>query len=143
MLPFKNPTASNNPQTIGIIVSVRPKATIGASLSVLIFNAIRDVSGHITMVDPPGSQQTFNVLNTGPTGSVLDFDIRALTGLCHNWLRSWLPAEGEVSSGGSQTVTVTVQPPDNLLQGTYSEKLRISGYSSNQYLDVEIRLVVA
>ena len=140
---IQDPTASNNPQTMGITVIVRPKATIGASTPVLTFSAIRDISGHITMVDPPGSQQSFNVQNTGPAGSVLDFDIRALTGLCNNWLVSWLPAEGEISSGGSQTVTVTVSPPDNLFQGTYSEKLRISGYSSNQYLDVEIRLVVS
>ena len=140
---IQDPTASNNPQTMGITVIVRPKATIGSSIPILTFNAIRDVSGHITMVDPPGTQQSFNVLNTGPVGSVLEFDIRALTGLCNNWLRSWLPSEGEINSGGSQTVTVTVQPPDNLFQGTYSEKLRISGYSSNQYLDVEIRLVVS
>lgn len=135
----QDPTASNNPQTMGVTVNVRPKATIGASVLVLVFNVTRPLLGPF----PTIPTQSFNVQNTGPSGSVLDFDIRALTGLCNNWLRSWLPTEGELSSGGSQTVTVTVQPPDNLFQGTYSEKLRISGYSSNQYLDVEIRLVVS
>jgi hypothetical protein len=136
---IQDSTASNNPQTMGVTVNVRPKATIGASALLLVFNVTRPLSGPFPIIPT----QSFNVLNTGATGSVLDFDIRALTGLCTNWLRSWLPAEGELSSGGSQTVTVTVQPSDNLFQGTYSEKLRISGYSSNQYLDVEIRLVVS
>jgi len=138
-ITVQDPMASNNPQTMGVTVNVRPKATIGVSVLVLVFNVTRPLLGPF----PTIPTQSFNVQNTGPSGSVLDFDIRALTGLCNNWLRSWLPAEGELSSGGSQTVTVTVQPPDNLFQGTYSEKLRISGYSSNQYLDVEIRLVVS
>jgi hypothetical protein len=138
-LTVQDPTASNNPQTMGITVIVRPKATIGSSVAVLTFNVARPLSGPFPTVPTQG----FEILNTGPIGSVLDFDIKALTGLCNNWLRSWLPAEGQISSGGSQTVTVTVQPPDTLLQGTYSENLRISGYSSNQYLDVEIRLVVS
>ena len=132
-------TASNNPQTTPITINVRPKATIGASTLLLTFNVTRPLSGPF----PPIPAQTFSVQNTGPLGSVLDFEIIALTGLCRNWLRSWLPATGELSSGASQVVTVTVQPSDNLLQGTYSEKLRISGYSSNLFLDVEIRLVVS
>jgi hypothetical protein len=134
----QDPTATNNPQTLPITINVRPKATIGASSILLIFSVTRPLSGSF----PTVPTQTFDVQNTGPAGSVLDFDIRALTGLFNNWLRSWLPAEGELNSGGSQTVTVTVQPPDNLFQGTYSEKLRISGYSSNNFLDVEIRLVI-
>ncbi len=138
-ISVQDPTASNNPQTMPITINVRPKATIGTSTILLVFNVTRPLSGPF----PTVPTQTFDVQNIGPVGSVLDFDIRALTGLCNNWLRSWLPAEGELNSGASQVVTVTVQPPDSFLQGTYSERLRISGYSSNQYVDVEIRLVVS
>jgi hypothetical protein len=135
----QDPTASNNPQTIPITINVRPKATIGASSTLLTFNVTRPLSGPF----PAIPTQAFNVQNLGPVGSVLEFDVRALTGLFTNWLRSWLPAEGEIASGSAQTVTVTVQPQDSMFQGTYSEVLRISGYSSNQFLDVEIRLVVS
>lgn len=134
----QDPTAPNSPQTVPITINVSPKATIDTSSVLLTFNVTRPLSGSY----PPVPTQTFSVENSGPVGSVLDYDIRPLTGLCAGWLRGVLPASGTLDSGESQLETVTVQPPDNLLWGTYSEKLRVSGYSTNSYLDVEIRLVI-
>lgn len=130
--------ATNSPQTIPVVINVRPKATIALSDTILTFNVVRPLNG----IFPPVPTQTFSVSNSGPTGSVLEYDIRASTGLCFNWLRSWLPAEGTLQSGQGEVITVTVQPPDGLFPGTYSEKLRIVGYSSNNYADIEIQLVV-
>jgi hypothetical protein len=47
-----------------------------------------------------------------------------------------------LNASQQDVITVKVQPPDGLLQGTYSEKLRVLGYSSNGHVDVEIRLVI-
>jgi hypothetical protein len=137
-ITIQDPTSTNNPQTIPVTINVRPKSTIALVPIVLTFSVVRPLDGVFPYIPP----QTFVVQNIGLSGSVLEYDIRALTGLCNNWLRSWLPASGVLSSGQSQIVTVTVQPPNNLLQGLYSEKLRVSGYSSNCYLDIEIRLVI-
>jgi hypothetical protein len=134
----QDPMATNNPQTIPVLVNVRPKAVIASSIALVTFNVVRPLNGQY----PAIPTQTFNVSNAGPLGSVLGYDIRALTGLCGNWLRSWLPSEGTLQSGESEAITVSVQPPNGMLQGTYSEKLRIIGYSSNNYVDVEIQLVI-
>lgn len=134
----QDPSATNNPQTVPVLINVRPKALITSSDLLIIFNVVRPLNGQFPQVPT----QTFSVGNAGPLGSVLEYDIRALTGLCGNWLRSWLPAEGTLQSGQGELITVTVQPPNGMLQGTYSEKLRIIGYSSNNFVDVEIRLVI-
>jgi len=135
----QDPAAGNTPQTIPVRINVRPKATISAVPTLLVFNVVRPIDGVFPVVPP----QSFVLQNLGPAGSVLEYDIRALTGLCSNWLRSWLPSSGVLVSGQTQQISVTVQPPDSLLAGTYSEMLRVSGFSSNQYLDVEIRLVIS
>jgi hypothetical protein len=132
-------TASNTPQTIPVRINVRPKATISTNITVLLFSVVRAIDGTFSSIPT----QSFTVQNTGVSESVLTFDIRALTGLCSNWLRSWIPSSGILASGQSQAVVVTVVPTDNMLQGTYSEFLRVSGYSSNSYLDVEVRLVIS
>jgi len=135
---IQDPTATNNPQTVPVVINVRPKAVISSSPILLVFEVVRPLSGPFPQIPT----QNFIVENSGPVGSVLEYDIRALTGLCGGWLRSWLPAEGTLQSGESETITVSVQPQDGSLQGTYSEKLRVIGYSSNNYVDVEIRLVI-
>ena len=134
----QDPTATNNPQTVPVLINVRPRALITSSDTVVIFNVVRPLNGQYPLVP----QQTFSIGNMGPPGSVLEYDIRAITGLCGNWLRSWLPSEGTLQATEGELITVTVQPPTGMLQGTYSEKLRIIGYSSNNYIDVEIRLVI-
>jgi hypothetical protein len=138
-IAIQDSTASNNPQSIPVVINVRPKSTISTNVTALVFTVVRGIDGTF----PSIPTQTFTVQNTGVGGSVLEFDIRALTGLCSNWLRSWLPSSGYLTSGQSQSVVATVQPTDNMLQGTYSEYLRVSGYSSNSYIDVEVRLVIS
>jgi hypothetical protein len=137
-IAIQDPTATNNPQTVPVVINVRSKALISSDPLLLVFEVVRPLSGPFPQIPT----QNFVVENAGPLGSVLEYDIRALTGLCGGWLRSWLPAEGTLQSGESETITVSVQPQEGTLQGTYSEKLRVIGYSSNNYVDVEIRLVV-
>lgn len=136
---IQDPASANSPQSVPVLINVRPKASIASVPTVLVFSVVRPIDGAFSTVPP----QSFTIQNLGSAGSVLEYDIRALTGLCSNWLRSWLPASGVLTSGQSQAIQVTVQPPDNMLQGSYSEKLRVSGFSSNGYLDVEIRLVIS
>jgi len=134
---IQDPAATNNPQSLPITITVRPKAEIAVTPAVVTFNVVKPLSGSF----PSIPTQTFTVQNTGPSGSVLEFQVQKLTGLS-DWLTSFLPASGVLTASGSSVVTVTVQPPDQLLQGTYTEKLRVSGYSSNSYQDVEIQLVI-
>jgi len=136
-IAIQDPSATNNPQTFPVTITVRPKATIYTNPTVLNFSVVKPLSGSF----PSIPTQTFTVQNTGLVGSVLDFQVQKLTGLS-DWLTSFLPSSGTLLSSESTDITVTVVPPDNLLQGTYSEKLRVSGYSSNSYQDVEIVLVV-
>ena len=137
-ITVQDPAATNNSQAVPILINVRPRALITSTPSLLTFNVTRPLNG----IYPQVPTQSFTLENSGPLGSALEYDIRALTGLCGGWLRSWLPAEGTLPSGSSEVITVTVQPQDGMLQGTYSEKLRVIGYSSNNYIDVEIRLVI-
>lgn len=132
-----DPTATNTPVSVPVTVVVRPKATISTSVALLTFTVAKPLSGNF----PAIASQTFDVSNTGPGGSVLAFDIKKLTGLC-NWISSVLPSSGTLNSSQSSTVTVSVAPPSNMVWGTYSETLRVSGYSSNNFTDVEIRLVI-
>lgn len=134
----QDPTATNNPQSVPVLINVRPRALVTSSTLLLIFNVVRPLNG----IYSPVPTQDFTVGNSGPLGSVLEYDIRALTGLCGGWLRSWLPAEGTLQAGEGEVITVSVQPENGTTQGTYSEKLRVIGYSSNNYVDVEIRLVI-
>jgi hypothetical protein len=128
-------TATNSPVTIPVTVTVRPKATISASPAALSFTAVKPVSGTFS----PIASQTFTLTNVGPSGSVLAYTIEKLTGLSP-WLSDPSPAFGTLASGGSATITVVVAPGPTTAIGTYKETLRISGYSTNSYVDVEVQL---
>ena len=131
-------TALNTPQVLSLTINVRPKALITISPATVIFTVSRPVSGPF----PTVPTQQFTVQNAGPSGSVLDYQIVRLTGLSQNWLASFSPLTGILNASQTQNVTVTVAPVEGLMPGTYEETLRVSGYSSNQYADVLIRLVV-
>lgn len=134
-----DPTATNNPRTLPVTITVRPKATILASPTTLNFTATRPVSGPYSSVP----SQPFSVQNTGPSGSVLGYQIQKLTNLSDSWLPSFSPVTGSLNSSASQVVTVNVAPVDGLATGTYSETLRISGYSTNSFVDVLVQLVIS
>lgn len=136
-ITLQDPAATNNPQTLPVTINVRPKATISVTPVLLTFTVAKPLTGPFPVIP----NQTFVVSNVGPAGSILEFDIKKLTGLS-DWLTSFLPASDTLSSGQSDTINVTVQPPSNMLQGTFTEKLRVSGYSSNSYIDVDIHLVI-
>jgi hypothetical protein len=131
-------TAPNSPQTLPITINVRPKAVVSASPTELDFLATRPISGPY----PPIPTMQFSVQNTGPSTSVLEFQIARLTGLSQNWLAGFSPVSGTLNSSQTLPITVTVAPVDGLMPGTYEETLRISGYSSNDYFDVLIKLVI-
>lgn len=134
-----DPSASNNPRTLPVTITVRPKATIQVSPSVLNFAATRPPSGPF---DPVPSQ-TFAIQNSGLSGSVLDFQVQKLVNLSDSWLTSLTPVSGTLSSGGSQNLTVGVAPVAGLMPGSYTETLRISGYSTNSFVDVTVQLVIS
>ena len=131
-------TASNNPQSLPVTIEVRPKATIDATPLALTFNAVKPISGDF----PAVPNQTFVVTNTGPASSVLEYLIQRLTCTSQLWLNGFTPVSGTLASGASDTITVSVVPDASLQPGTYTETLRVSGYSSNSYVDVTINLVI-
>jgi hypothetical protein len=137
-LTVTDTSATNSPQTYNITVNVRPKAVIAVSPSTLTFDVPRPVSGPFA----PVASQAFTVQNSGPSNSVLDFQIVRLTGLSQNWLASFSPVSGTLNSSGTQAVNVYLDPAEGLLPGTYTETLRISGYSSNEHVDVLIQMVI-
>lgn len=136
VVTVQDPNATNNPQVLPISIVVRPKAVIGVAPVALVFNAIKPLSGLFS----PIPTQTFVVQNTGPAGSILDWQIQKVN--CAPWLASFSPVSGTLASGETETVTVLVQPPTSTLRGVFTETLRVSGFSENQYLDVGLSLVV-
>lgn len=130
--------ATDSPQNLPITITVRPKATIATSVAQVNFTVVRPVSGPF----PSIAAQTFSVQNSGPSGSLLGFQVQSLTGLATAWLSDFTPVSGSLASSASQVVTVTVEPIDGLAVGTYQETLRVSGYSTNSFVDVVIQLVV-
>lgn len=135
-LTVQGANAVNTPQYIPVTVTVRPKATIAVSPTSLTFNVTAPLSGSF----PPIPSQQFSLSNTGLTASVLEYQIRKLSGV--SWLVSYSPVYGTVTGGSAQPITVVVAPPTGTTIGTYSEVLRISGYSTNSYLDVPVTLNV-
>ena len=131
-------TATNSPQTLPVVVVVRPKAIIQLSTIALNFIVVKPISGAF----PPIPVQTFTITNGGPTGSVLEFLVQKLCG-ASDWLVSFAPTTGTLAALGTQAVSVLVQPPANTLIGTYQETLRVSGYSENMYADVVVTLTVS
>lgn len=134
----QDPNATNTPQTLPVTINVRPKAVILASPLVLNFTVSKPFTGPYPVI--PSQQVTLQ--NTGPLGSVLAYQIQRLTALSSDWLVSFAPSIGSLGSGGSQTITVAVAPIEGLSVGTYQETLRISGYSTNSFVDVLIQLVI-
>lgn len=135
---LQDATASNSPQSLPITIVVRPKAVITVSPATLNFTAVRPLSGPF----PTVPTQQFTVQNAGPANSSLDYQIVRLTGLSQNWLAGFTPVTGTLSASSTANITVTIVPVQGLMPGTYQETLRVSGYSSNDYADVTIKLVI-
>jgi hypothetical protein len=133
----QDPNALNTPVLYPITVTVRPKATISLNSGPLTFNVVKPLSGPF----PSIATQNIEVTNIGPSGSVLDFTVQKLTGLS-DWLVGILPSSGSLGATQTSDVVLTVVPPDTMLAGTYTETLRVSGYSSNSYADIQIQLVI-
>ncbi len=132
-----DPTATNTPQTFPITITVRPKAEITLSSALLTFTVVKPLSGAF----PSIGTQTFDVQNTGDGASSLVYLVQKLTGLS-DWLTTISPSGATLAGGTSQTTTLTVVPPDAMMWGTYTETLRVSGYSSNSYQDIQIQLII-
>lgn len=137
-ITLQDPTATNNPQTLPVAIVVRPKAVISLSPTTLIFTVSRPLTGPFPVI----ATQQFTVQNSGPSGSVLDYQVMSLTGLSANWLGSFDPVSGTLAASQVANITVGVDPVEGLLPGTYEETLRVSGYSYNDYADIIVRLVV-
>lgn len=138
-LTVQDSNATNNPQTFNVDIIVRPKATIDITPVNLGFSVVAPVVGAY----PPIPSQQFTLENTGPAGSVLDYQIQRLTGLSGDWLSSFSPVTGTLTSGATQIINVATGPIEGLARGTYQETLRISGYSSNSYVDLLVQLVIS
>lgn len=136
MITIEDPMATNTPQMLPITINVRPKAIASVSSATLTFNVIKPLSGSF----PAIPSQTFQIENTGPVGSVLNWQIQKLG--CEPWLAGYFPVTGTLASGATETITVAVAPPTSTMTGTFTETLRISGFSENQFVDVTIQLVV-
>lgn len=134
----QDPNAGNSPQSYPVTINVRPKATLGVSPTTLNFSVVRPLSGPFPAITP----QQFTLTNTGPSGSLLTYQVQKLTNLSNDWLEDFSPVEGSLTSGGSQLVTVGPAPVEGLAAGTYQETLRVSGYSTNSFVDVLVQLVI-
>lgn len=136
VVTVQGPNATNTPQVLPITIVVRAKPVIDVTPTAMVFNATKPLSGAFD----PIPTQTFTIQNTGPAGSVLDWQIQKVN--CAPWLASFSPVSGTLASGDTETITVLVQPPTNTLRGVFTETLRISGFSENQSVDVGLSLVV-
>jgi len=132
----QDPNAVNSPQTISLAIVVLPLAHIAVSTNTLTFYANFPLSGPFQ----PVPAQAFTLTNSGPTGSMLDWQGVLLLGV--PWVASYNPITDELTGGASQNVTVVVQPCQDMTPGTYTETLRITGYSDNFEQDVVIQLII-
>lgn len=133
---IQDANATNSPQTVSIAVTVRPLAHIVLNTNLLTFYVTRPLVGPF----PPIPAQQFTIQNTGLAGSLLDWQAVKLLGC--PWVASYNPISGQIVGGAAVNVTVVVQPTDNMTQGTYSETLRVTGYSDNFEQDVQIQLII-
>jgi len=56
--------------------------------------------------------------------------------------KNFTPVSGSLTSGASEVITVSVIPDSDVGLGTFTETLRISGFSTNNAVDIPITLVV-
>lgn len=135
-ITVQDPSATNTPQVLPVTIDVLPKATISVSPALLSFTVVKPLSGSFPVIP----SQAFTIQNTGSSGSVLSWQIQRVA--CVPWLASLAPISGTLDSGESETITVVAAPPASTLLGTYAETLRITGYSTNQTVDVTLQLTV-
>ena len=124
--------------TVPVTINVRPLAEI--TLSTLLISATTTYLPGNTFTAIP--VLTFTVTNTGPIGSILIYRVKKLIGLS-DWLTGMDPQSGTLSSGSPEIISLTLTPYVGMMTGTYSETLRVFGYSSNKHVDVKIQLIVA
>jgi hypothetical protein len=129
--------ATNSPQTISIAVVVRPLAHIQVSTTTLTFYVSKPLTGPF----PPIPSQMLTLTNSGPSGSLLEWQGVPLYGA--SWLAAYNPVSDSLAGGASENVTIIVQPDECMTPGTYTETLRISGYSDNFEQDVQIQLIIS
>lgn len=134
LLTVQSAEAPNSPQSIPVTIMVRPKATIDVSSTSMTFTVAAPLTGDFPAI--PSQQLT--ILNTGSAQSSLDYQIKKLVGV--SWLVSYAPIFGSINGGNSQAVTVVVSPPAGMGVGSYTETLRITGYSTNMTKDVTVTL---
>jgi hypothetical protein len=135
---LQDTAATNSPRSLPVTVIVRPKASIVLPVASLSFTVSKPLSGPF----PPIPAQTFQIFNDGDPASLLDYTIQRVTAASMGWLVSYSPPTGQIAGGASQIVSVVVQPDECYNPGTYTETLRVSGYSSNYYADVAITLTI-
>lgn len=136
-LSVQSNEAPNSPQSIAVSVTVRPKAVISPAPTSLTFNVAAPLSAPF----PPIPSQQISLSNSGASTSVLDYQIRKLSGA--PWLVSFAPVYGSINGGSMQPITVVVAPISGMGIGTYTETLRITGYSSNLSVDVPVTLNIS
>lgn len=134
---IQDSAATNSPQVLPITIEVLPRATIDASPTTLYFTVVKPLTGSFPVIP----SQTFTLENTGPSGSVLTWQIQKVA--CAPWLASFAPVSGTLASGATEVITVVAAPPVSTATGTYTETLRVTGYSTNETFDVTLQLTVS
>lgn len=137
-ITVQDPNGSNSPQVMPVNVIVLPKAIISVSTPTVTFNVASPLPGNPY---PPVPSQQFILSNTGPSGSALTYLIRKLLGTSP-WLTSFTPSMGSLMSTQTVPIILTVAPAISMLPGTYTETLVISGYSTNQPVNVTVTLSI-
>ncbi len=133
----QDPNATNTPQTVSIAIVVRPLAHIQVNTNLLQFYVTKPLVGPF----PPIPAQTIGLSNAGLPASLLAW--QAVKTLGVPWLVSYNPVSDNLAGGTSENITVVVQPDDDMMPGTYTETLRISGYSDNFQQDVQVQLIIS
>lgn len=136
-ITVQDSAATNTPQVLPITIEVLPKATIDVSPTTLYFTVVKPLTGSFPVIP----SQTFTIENTGAAGSVLTWQLQKVG--CSPWLASFAPVSGTLDSGETELITVVAAPPTSTGTGTYTETLRVTGYSTNETFDVTLQLTVS
>lgn len=130
-LVFSDAAAVGSPKTVAITFVVIPKATILLSETTLAFVAVQG--------GPNPADQTFNVTNSGPVDSQLEFAVAPTK------TTSWLtldPVSGTRASGQSTTITASVDTT-GLIAGYYLATVQVTDpQASNSPQTVSVTLTV-